>query len=109
MGGAFIHTQQSGVADGVFENDLEALPEIRRFLSFLPASNKALPSLKEYNDPIDRFDKSLDQLIPDSSQKSYDMKEITDKRDFFELQADFSQNIIIWFARIQGRPDWYCC
>jgi propionyl-CoA carboxylase beta chain len=106
LGGALTHTQRSGVADLAFENDVEALVELRRFIDFLPASNRAAPPLRPTTDPSDRVESSLDTLVPSNPNKPYDMKELIEKvvddADFFEIQADFARNIIVGFARMQG-------
>ncbi len=108
LGGAITHTTKSGVADLAFENDVEALAMLRRFMNFVPSNNKEKPPVTPTNDPVDRFDYSLDTLVPDNTNKPYDMKEliikIADDSDFFELQAEYAKNIIIGFARIDGHP-----
>jgi propionyl-CoA carboxylase beta chain len=106
LGGALTHTTRSGVADLAFENDVEALIELRRFIDFLPASNRAQPPLRPSADPADRVELSLDTLVPSSPNKPYDMKELIEKvvddRDFFEIQPDYARNILIGFARMEG-------
>jgi propionyl-CoA carboxylase beta chain len=108
LGGASVHTTKSSVADGSFENDVQALLEMRRLIDFLPAHNQAeLPEL-ETRDPADRIEMSLDTLIPDNPNKPYDMKElilkVVDEGDFFEIQGNHAKNIIVGFARMEGRP-----
>ena len=106
LGGALTHTTRSGVADLAFENDVEALIELRRFMDFLPTSNRAQPPLRPTSDPSDRSEPSLETLVPSSPNKPYDMKEliakVVDERDFFEIQPDFARNILIGFARMEG-------
>lgn len=107
LGGASIHTTKSSIADGAFDNDIEALLEIRRLVDFLPASNTAeLPELACQDDPS-RLDMSLDTLIPDSANKPYDVKELItktlDDSDFFEVQEKHAANIVIGFGRVEGR------
>ncbi|HVH74064.1 MAG TPA: acyl-CoA carboxylase subunit beta [Stellaceae bacterium] len=106
LGGAVTHTTRSGVADLAFENDVEALLELRRFIDFLPASNRAEPPRRPTSDPRERAEPSLDTLVPDNPNKPYDMKElilkIADEGDFFEIGPDFARNIIIGFARMEG-------
>jgi len=106
LGGALSHTSRSGVADMAFDNDVEALLILRRFLNFLPANNRQKPPVWPCNDPAGRVEKSLDTLVPNDPNKPYDMKElivkIVDEKDFFELQPDYAANIIIGFARMQG-------
>ncbi len=106
LGGAVTHTTRSGVADLAFENDVEALIELRRFVDFLPASNRAPPAPRPASDTRDREEPSLDTLIPANPNKPYDMKEliekIVDDGDFFELQPNYAANILVGFARMEG-------
>ena len=106
LGGAGTHTTTSGVADGAFENDVEALLSLRRFVDFLPASNRERPPERQTEDAPDRAEMSLDTLIPDNPNKPYDMGElilkVVDEGDFFELQADYAGNILIGFGRMEG-------
>jgi propionyl-CoA carboxylase beta chain len=106
LGGAVTHTTKSGVAHKAFENDLEALLELRRFMDFLPASNRDSPPVRPTEDPGDRQDPSLDTLVPSDPNKPYDIKELIEKvvddGDFFELQPGYAGNIVIGFARIEG-------
>jgi propionyl-CoA carboxylase beta chain len=106
LGGALTHTTRSGVADLAFANDVEALIELRRFIDFLPASNRVRPPLRPSGDPRDRVEPSLDTLVPSNPNKPYDMKELIEKvvddGDFFEIQPDFARNILIGFARMEG-------
>ena len=107
LGGAVTHTTKSGVADMAFENDVEALMLLRRFFNYLPLSNREKAPFRESEDPTDRLDMSLDTLVPDNPNKSYDMKElilkVVDDGDFFELQPDYAKNIVIGFARLGGQ------
>ncbi|MBP2299341.1 acyl-CoA carboxylase subunit beta [Azospirillum picis] len=106
LGGAVTHSTKSGVADLAFENDVEALLQLRRFIDFLPSSNREKAPTRPCADPIDREDFSLDTLVPENPNKPYDMKElilkIVDEGDFFELQPEFAKNILIGFARMNG-------
>jgi propionyl-CoA carboxylase beta chain len=106
LGGATTHTQRSGVADLAFDNDVQALHEVRRLVDFLPANNREKPPVRPTEDPALRDDPSLDTLIPDSPNKPYDMKEliakVVDEGDFFEIAPDFARNMITGFARIEG-------
>jgi propionyl-CoA carboxylase beta chain len=107
LGGAKIHTTKSSVADGAFDDDVEALLQVRRLIDFLPANNTdGVPEIPSFDDP-DRIDESLDTLIPDNPNKPYDMKElilkVVDEGDFFEIQEAFARNIITGFGRIEGR------
>jgi propionyl-CoA carboxylase beta chain len=107
LGGAVTHTTRSGVADNAFENDLEALLQLRRFVDFLPTSNRDQPPVRPTPDPAERDDFSLDTLVPANPNKPYDMTEliqkVVDEGDFFELQPDHARNIITGFARMEGR------
>ena len=106
LGGAITHTATSGVADRAFADDVETLAEVRRFIDFLPASNREQVPTWPCEDPIDRPEPSLDTLVPADPQKPYDMKEligkITDEGDFFETKPNHAQNIITGFARMGG-------
>ena len=107
LGGAVTHTTKSGVADVAFDNDVDALLATRDFVDLLPASNRHALPVRPSEDPWDRREDSLDTLIPDSSNKPYDMKElirkVVDEGDFFETQPTHAGNIITGFARIEGR------
>jgi propionyl-CoA carboxylase beta chain len=106
LGGARVHAGKSGVADGAFENDLEAMTQVRRLVDFLPLSNREKPPVRETFDDAMRDEPSLDSLIPTNPNKPYDMKElilkIVDEADFFEIGKDFAKNIITGFARMDG-------
>jgi len=107
LGGASVHTTKTSIADGAYENDVELLLQMRRFMDFLPASNVApVPILPGSDDP-DRLEMSLDTLIPDNRNQPYDMKElihkVVDDGDFFELQEKFAGNIITGFGRLEGK------
>src|SRR5262247_1276979 len=99
LGGAVTHTGRSGVADLAFANDVEALLQLRRFIDFLPPSNREKPPGRPTADPSDRSEASLDTLVPSSPNKPYDMKEliakVVDEGDFFEIQPEFARNILI--------------
>ena len=107
LGGASVHTTKSSVADGGYDNDVEALLQMRRLIDFLPASNRDEPPEWPAFDATDRLDMSLDTLIPDNPNKPYDMKElilkVVDEGDFFEIQEAHARNIVTGFARIDGR------
>jgi len=108
LGGYRVHAIKSGVADGAFENDLEALTQIRRLVDFLPLSNREKPPVRESFDTPDREEPSLDTLVPANPNKPYDMKElitkIVDEADFFEIGEGFARNIVVGFARMDGQP-----
>jgi propionyl-CoA carboxylase beta chain len=106
LGGYRVHALKSGVADGAFENDLEALTQVRRLVDFLPLSNREKPPVRECYDDAERIEPSLDTLVPANPNKPYDMKElilkVVDEADFFEISADYAKNIICGFARMEG-------
>jgi len=106
LGGADTHTKKSSVADGAYENDVEALLDLRRFYSFLPLNAGVSAPHHATPDAWDREDTSLDTLIPDNPNQPYDMREVVvklaDEGDFFEIQKDFAGNLMVGFIRING-------
>lgn len=106
LGGAVTHTTKSGVADRAFENDVEAIALTRRFVDFLPASNREGPPTRPTSDVTNRVEDSLDTLIPANTNQPYDMGEliakVVDEGDFFEIQPDFAKNIMVGMARMDG-------
>ncbi len=107
LGGAKTHTTKSSVADGAFNNDMEALAEIRRLFDFLPLNNRAGSPIRPFHDSHDRIDDSLDSIVPDNPNLPYDMHEVVrkvaDEGDFYEIQRDFAKNILCGFIRIEGQ------
>lgn len=107
LGGATTHTTRSGVADLAFANDVDTLLMTRKFFDFLPLNNRAPTPCYHDNDSPDRLEKSLDKLVPDNPNLPYDIKEvitkIVDEGDFFELQPNYAKNLVIGFARMQGK------
>jgi propionyl-CoA carboxylase beta chain len=106
LGGAKVHTTKSAIADGAYDNDVEALLQIRRLMDFLPANNRdGVPAIPSFDDPA-RIEGSLDTL-PDNPNKPYDMKEligkVVDEGDFFEIQEAYARNIVTGFGRMEGR------
>ncbi len=107
LGGARIHTTKSSIADGAYDNDVEALLQMRRLIDFLPASNRDdVPEWPSFDD-ASREDKSLDTLVPENPNKPYDIRElilkVADEGDFFEIQEAHARNIVIGFGRVEGR------
>ena len=106
LGGALTHASRSGVADLAFENDVEALLQTRRFVDFLPASNRERAPVRPTLDSPDRVEPALDTLVPANPNKPYDMKEligkVVDDRDFFEIAPDHARNIVVGLGRIEG-------
>jgi len=107
LGGATVHASRSGVAHFAVETGVEGLNLTRRLLSFLPQNNLEEAPIHVTEDPIDRLEDSLNEIIPDSPNKAYDMYEvigaIIDEGEFLEVHADYAQNIIVGFARLNGR------
>ncbi len=108
LGGADVHGGTSGVAHFVHDSELECLTAIRTLLSYLPSNNLDDPPLHPTDDPADRRDEELLDIIPDNANKPYDMhdvlRRVVDKGEFFEVQRDYAQNLIVGFARLGGRP-----
>lgn len=107
LGGARTHTSKSSVADGAYENDIEALEQVRILFDFLPLNNlENAPKRPSFDDP-ERLEQRLDTLIPDASNKPYDMCELiyalADEGDFFQIQEAFAKNILTGFIRIDGQ------
>jgi propionyl-CoA carboxylase beta chain len=114
LGGALTHNEISGVAHFMAHDDAECLAMVRELLSFLPSNNLDDPPRKVCTDPIDRADAALDSIIPDESNQPYDIKDvicrIVDGLDsnsntgyFFEVHEHFAKNIVVGFARLDGR------
>jgi len=108
LGGAMTHNETSGVAHFMAHDDAECLSMVRELLSFLPSNNVDDPPRRPCNDPIDRADAALDALVPDQSNLPYDIKDvihaIVDDSYFFEVQEHYGRNIVVGFARLNGRP-----
>ncbi|WP_047451546.1 acyl-CoA carboxylase subunit beta [Alistipes sp. ZOR0009] len=106
LGGASIHATKSGVAHFVAENEDEGILLIRKLLSFLPQNNLEEAPLKLSNDPINRIEERLNEIIPDNPNKPYDVKEVihllVDDKEFLEVHRDYAPNIICGFARFNG-------
>ncbi|WP_371226508.1 acyl-CoA carboxylase subunit beta [Roseovarius sp. 2305UL8-3] len=107
LGGASTHTKKSSVADAAFENDVEALAEVRRLVDFLPSSNREKPPVRPFFDEPGRAEASLDTLVPENPNTPYDMKELitklADEGDFYEIQEEFAKNMITGFIRLEGQ------
>jgi len=107
LGGAKTHNEKSGVAHFACESDEDAINQIKTLLTYLPSNNMEDPPHVDTGDSPNRTDAALDSIIPDSPTKIYDMKaviqSIVDNGDFFEPHQYFAQNMIIGFARLNGR------
>jgi propionyl-CoA carboxylase beta chain len=108
LGGAMTHNERSGVAHFMAHDDAECLSMIRELLSFLPSNNLDDPPRKPCTDPIDRADERLDTIVPAESNQPYDIKDVintvVDDGYFFEVQEHYAKNIVIGFARLNGKP-----
>ncbi len=107
LGGAAVHAGVSGVAHFRCPGEADALDRIRRLLSYLPANNQELPPFVATDDPADRRDEALLDIVPDEPKQPYDMHEvigrIVDAGGFLEVHAEYAPNIIVGFARLGGR------
>ena len=107
LGGATMHSTKSGVAHFAAEDGEEALTLIRKLLSYIPQNNLEEAPLVNCTDPIDRLEDSLNEIVPDSPNKAYDMYEvigaIIDNGEFLEVQRNYAKNIIVGFARFNGQ------
>ena len=108
LGGADIHASKSGVAHFAHDSEPEALAAVRELMRFLPQNNTDQPPQLPTDDPPDRRDEKLLEIIPDNPNHPYDMQEvikcITDDGEFMEVHAGFAGNILTGFARMGGSP-----
>ncbi len=108
LGGAMTHNEKSGVAHFVARDDQECLAMIRELLSYLPSNNVDDPPRRSSSDPWDRANPALNSLVPEDPQKPYDIKDVihgvADDAEFFEAHEHFAKNIVVGFARLDGRP-----
>src|SRR5918911_2170638 len=108
LGGAMTHNSKSGVAHFAADDEESCLEDARYLLSFLPQNNLELPPRMDTGDDPERQDEQLDQIVPDSPNKPYDMRDVVhllvDNGEFFEVQEHFARNIIVGFSRLNGRP-----
>jgi propionyl-CoA carboxylase beta chain len=108
LGGAMTHNTKSGVAHFACDDEESCLEDVRYLMSFLPQNNLELPPRMETGDDPDRQAPELDAIVPDNPNKPYDMRDVVhlvvDNGEFFEVQEHFARNIVIGFARLNGRP-----
>ncbi len=108
LGGATTHNAKSGVAHFLAHDDAECLSMVRELLSFIPSNNLEDPPRRPCTDPTDRADEQLDTLVPAESNKPYDIKDVihhvVDDNYFFEVQEHWAKNIVVGFARLNGKP-----
>jgi acetyl-CoA carboxylase carboxyltransferase component len=107
LGGAMTHNSRSGVAQFMGENDAHTIEMIKRLLGYFPANNMEDPPIVDLGDDPGRIDPALNTIIPDNPRLSYDMKDvirsIVDKGDFMEPHEYYAQNMVVCFARMNGR------
>jgi len=108
LGGAHTHASKSGVAHFACANELDCIQQIKTLLSFIPQNNvEDPPSIEPTDDPY-RQDKELLEIVPDNPNKPYDVKQViervVDDGEFFEVHAEYAQNIVVGFARLDGKP-----
>ncbi|MFO8129109.1 MAG: acyl-CoA carboxylase subunit beta [Bacteroidales bacterium] len=108
LGGAQIHGKKSGVAHFIAEDEKEGISLIRKLMSYLPQNNLEDPPIIENNDPIDRTEDLLNQVIPEDPNKPYDILDIIhtiiDDGEFLETQRNYARNIVTGFGRFDGMP-----
>ena len=108
LGGALVHATKSGVAHFITDDEQEGIMLLRKMLSYMPSNNLEDPPILENSDPVDRLEDRLNEIIPDSPNKPYDVKEVihatVDYGEFLEIQRNYAKNIVIGFARFNGRP-----
>ena len=107
LGGAITHATKSGVAHFACESEMECLDRIKTLLTFLPSNNMDDPPTHDSEDSIQRMDDQLNSIVPENPNKPYDMKQIihsvVDDGEFFEVHEHYAENIIVGFARMDGR------
>ncbi|MBQ7211845.1 MAG: acyl-CoA carboxylase subunit beta [Muribaculaceae bacterium] len=107
LGGATVHATKSGVTHFAAEDGEDAIRIIRKLFSYIPQNNLEEAPLAECNDPIDRAEDMLNEIIPDSANRAYDMYQvigaIVDNGEFLEVSKDYAKNIIVGFARFNGQ------
>jgi acetyl-CoA carboxylase carboxyltransferase component len=108
LGGSKVHCEVSGVGDGEFDDDLSCIAAVKKYLSFLPSNCDEPPPVAACDDPIDRRDEGLLDLLPESTRKPYDMyrlvRAVVDGGDILDIKPRFARSVITCFARIGGRP-----
>src|SRR5436190_11279869 len=108
LGGALTHNSKSGVAHFAARDDGDAVRHIKRLLSVMPSNWAEDPPRRPCTDPVERRDPKLATVVPESADKPYDMKDVVrmvvDDGEFFEVHEHFAGNLIVGFARLNGRP-----
>lgn len=108
LGGASVHGTKSGVAHFVAEDENEGILLLRKLISYLPQNNLEEPPVAPCDDPIDRLDDALNEIVPENPNKPYDVKDVihsvVDYNEFLEVQRNYAPNIVTGFARFNGQP-----
>jgi len=108
LGGAYIHSNKSGVAHYVADDEEEGILVIRKLISYMPQNNLEEPPLYPSNDPIDRVEDAINEIVPDNPNKPYDVVDVielvVDEGEFLEIQDNYAQNIVVGFAKMNGAP-----
>ena len=108
LGGAMTHNAKSGVAHFMAADDAECLAMIRELVGYLPSNNLDDPPRRATTDPWKREDPSLNSIVPEDPQTPYDIKDVihsvADDGEFFEVHEHFAKNLVVGFARLDGRP-----
>jgi len=108
LGGANVHSTKSGVSHFMVESEEEGILLIRKMMSYLPSNNLEEPPVIDTNDPIDRLDDILNEIIPDNANKPYNILDvihtIADENEFLEVHRNYAKNIVVGFARFNGLP-----
>jgi acetyl-CoA carboxylase carboxyltransferase component len=106
LGGSNVHASKSGVAHFVAVDEYEGISMIRKLLSYLPQNNLEEPPVTTSDDPIDRLDDSLNEIIPENPNKPYNVKDVihsvADHSEFLEVQRQYAPNIVVGFAKFNG-------
>jgi propionyl-CoA carboxylase beta chain len=107
LGGARTHSTKSGVASLMAKNDQDCIVQIRKLMQFIPQNNLNDPVRKKPEDDVNRRDESLNSIVPDNPKEPYDIcdviRRVVDDGEFLEIQPIYAQNIVVGFARLNGR------
>jgi len=108
LGGADVHASKSGVAHFAHDSEPECLAAVRDLFHYIPQNNASLPPARESDDPHDRQDEKLLEIVPDNPNKPYDIQNVigrvVDGGEFYEVHESFAQNLVVGFAHLGGHP-----
>ena len=108
LGSAKMHWEKSGSCDFIANTEADCLDECKKFFSFVPSCNKEMPPVIDNQDPVDRADEELFDLVPADPRKYFDMRtvirKVVDTEDYFEIKNAYARNLSIGFARFDGKP-----